>query len=112
MTTSTDVEKYFNEIAASYEKRPPKEIEALHGRAAQIVVSELGLSEATPMSPKESKILEFGSGTGLITMVTAPLARTVFAVDVSTEMTKELEKKIEQRGLKVRISKFEFPETD
>jgi ubiquinone/menaquinone biosynthesis C-methylase UbiE len=56
------------------------------------------MKETLPLSPS-MKALEFGCGTGLMTVLMAPCVEKIMAVDSSDKMLGELKRKIDDMGL-------------
>lgn len=80
----------FDREASTWDQDPFKT--KLAADIAQAMIEEL-----TP-SP-ESELLEFGCGTGLVTLKLQPMVRSILGVDSSAGMLGELDRKVKERGL-------------
>jgi len=80
----------FDRAAAEWDAHP-----ARVDLARQVAAA---IGEAIPLSPV-SEVLDFGAGTGLLTLALASRVARVVAVDSSIEMTRVLRSKIEATGL-------------
>ncbi len=80
----------FAEIAASWDENPQR-VELAQAVAAAI-------KKHVPLSA-EDKVLEFGCGTGLVTVQIAPYVGSILAVDSSQDMLAVLEEKIRKQQL-------------
>ena len=82
-----NAKEYFNESAAAWDEKPARV-------AMAKAVAEKIIKQVEPS--KEMTAMEFGSGTGLITMAIAPKVKHVLAVDMSENMLSVLEEKAKQ----------------
>ena len=80
----------FNREAAQWDENPQR-------RAVALTVAKAIIAAAKPN--KTMHALEFGCGTGLVTMEIAPLVNTLLGVDTSREMLSVLQEKIKTSGL-------------
>ncbi len=80
----------FNREAAQWDENPQR-------RAVALSVAEAIIAATNPVSTMHA--LEFGCGTGLVTMEVAPLVKSILAVDTSREMLSVLREKISTSGL-------------
>jgi len=82
--------KDFDKDAAQWDANPG--IVKLARDVADAIIREVGPT-------REMDALDFGSGTGLVTLKLQPLARSVTGVDSSRGMLKVLESKVSSQGL-------------
>lgn len=97
----TDERKDFNKEAAQWDANPGRV--KLANEVADAIIRE-----AAP--GRDMDVLDFGCGTGLVTLRLQPLVRTVTGVDSSQGMLGVLEEKIRTQGLnnvKARFVDFE-----
>lgn len=80
----------FNREAAQWDENP-------HRRALAIAVANAIITAARPA--KSMHAMEFGCGTGLVTLEIAPLVHTLTAIDTSAEMLGVLHEKIRNGGI-------------
>ena len=80
----------FDAVAASWDEEPRRV--TLAGEIADAIMSSLRLSP-------EWDAMDFGSGTGLVTLRLAPCVRSILAVDSSRGMLDRLGAKIQATGL-------------
>ncbi len=88
-TTRENIER-FAEAAASWDEKPQR-VELARAVAAAI-------KKYVPLSADE-EVLEFGCGTGLVTVQIAPYVGSILAVDSSKDMLAVLEEKISKQGI-------------
>jgi ubiquinone/menaquinone biosynthesis C-methylase UbiE len=87
MKTAKD---YFNESANKWDEKPQRV--AMAKAVSETIMREVKLSA-------DMDAMEFGCGTGLISMAIAPMVKSVLAVDMSENMLAVLDEKIEQTGI-------------
>ncbi|MEI7694906.1 MAG: class I SAM-dependent methyltransferase [Chlorobium sp.] len=80
----------FNREAAEWDANPQR-------RAVALTVAKAIITATSPN--KTMHALEFGCGTGLLTMEIAPLVKTLRAIDTSREMLAVLKEKIRTSGI-------------
>lgn len=103
MKTAKD---YFNESAGKWDEKPQR-------IAMAKAVSETIIREAKPSETMDA--MEFGCGTGLISMTIAPMVKSVLAVDMSENMLAKLDEKIKRNRMdnistrQLDFSKDELP---
>jgi len=81
----------FDQAAASWDELP-RRVELARGVADEI-------ARRIRFSP-DLDVLDFGCGTGLLTLALSPLARTVTGVDTSSGMLEVLAQKVRDQGIK------------
>jgi ubiquinone/menaquinone biosynthesis C-methylase UbiE len=81
----------FDELAAAWDQNPV--------RVALAKAIGNKISQAVPIL-KDWRVLDYGAGTGLLTLQLQPLAESVLAVDASAGMLKELARKLASAGIK------------
>ena len=84
-------ERDFNAVAASWDENPGRV------KVAQDVAR--AIRETIPIRP-DMDVLDFGCGTGLLTLQLQPEVRSITGVDSSQGMLDILDRKISDRGLK------------
>ncbi len=82
--------KKFNREAAEWDANPQR-------RAVALSVAKAIITATNPAKTKDA--LEFGCGTGLLSMEIAPLVKRLFAIDTSHEMLAVLNEKIRTSGI-------------
>jgi tRNA (cmo5U34)-methyltransferase len=87
MKTAKD---YFNDSASKWDEKPQRV--AMARAVAEEIVNQVPLSNTMTA-------MEFGCGTGLISMGLAPMLKSVLAVDMSENMLSVLDKKITQEKI-------------
>ncbi len=88
MKTAMD---YFNESAGKWDEKPKRV--AMARAVAEEIIKQV--------SPAETMTaMEFGCGTGLISMGLAPMMKQVLAIDMSEKMLTILDEKIKQNNIK------------
>jgi len=90
MTDTWNSPEKFNREAAQWDENPQR-------RAVALEVAKAIIAAIKP--EKSMHALEFGCGTGLVTMEIAPLVKTLSAIDTSREMLSVLLEKIKASGL-------------
>lgn len=92
MTTNgiAEVRARFNRVAAGWDSNPAR-VELARGVAEAI-------QKAVPISP-DMEILDFGAGTGLLTLGLLPYVAHITAVDASDEMLRVLADKLRALGI-------------
>ena len=90
MTDTWNSPDKFNREASQWDENPQR-------RAIAHCVAQAIIDATTPQ--KTMNAMEFGCGTGLVTMEIAPLVKTLSAVDTSREMLAVLHEKIKTSGL-------------
>lgn len=80
----------FNAAAATWDEKPAR-VQLAHDVARSILAT-------VPVGP-ETEVLDFGCGTGLLSLAIQPRARSVIAVDSSPEMIETLRKKLHGQGI-------------
>ena len=104
MKTAMD---YFNESAGKWDEKPKRV--AMARAVAQEIMKQVDLSDSMTA-------MEFGCGTGMISMALAPMMKSVLAVDMSEKMLTVLDEKIKQSNIKnistrlVDLSKDKLPD--
>lgn len=81
----------FDQLAAAWDQNP------VRVALAKAIGSKI--SQAVPIL-KDWRILDYGAGTGLLTLQLQPLGKSVLAVDSSAGMLKELARKLASAGIK------------
>jgi len=94
---------YFEHKAHDYEKVKTR-VENVENIARAI------LSSVT--FDKTMKIMDFGSGTGLLLEKVAPFVEKITAVDISKSMNKQLEDKREKLGCELEILEMDLSKTE
>uniref|UniRef100_Q3AS75 Methyltransferase, putative n=1 Tax=Chlorobium chlorochromatii (strain CaD3) TaxID=340177 RepID=Q3AS75_CHLCH len=89
MSSSYSLEK-FNREAATWDEKPRRRLVAK-------AVAHAIIAHAKPQPTMRA--LEFGCGSGLVTMPIAPLVGSLVAVDTSPEMVKMVQQKAEEAAL-------------
>jgi len=98
----------FNRLAAEWDQNP--------GRVALARAVAVAVRAAIPLEPT-MRVLDFGAGTGLITLTLQDAVREVVAVDSSPEMLNVLQRKLDRAGLTnvktllLDIEQAPFPES-
>jgi 2-polyprenyl-3-methyl-5-hydroxy-6-metoxy-1,4-benzoquinol methylase len=87
----TEERRDFNKEAAQWDANPGRV--KLANEVADAIIKEAALS-------REMDVLDFGCGTGLVTLRLQPLVRTIIGVDSSQGMLGVLDGKIASQGLK------------
>jgi tRNA (cmo5U34)-methyltransferase len=90
MANAMDGTQRFDQIAGTWDEDPARV--ALAGAVAEQVRERVGL---TP----DMDVLDFGCGTGLLTLALQPHVRNVTGADASAGMLRVLEQKVSQTGL-------------
>ena len=80
----------FNREASQWDENPQR-------RAVALGVAQAIIAAVNP--DKTMQVMEFGCGTGLVSMEIAPLVQTLSAVDTSHEMLAVLQEKITTSGI-------------
>lgn len=104
MTMKPEIRKDFDREAAKWDTNPDR-VKLAHDVAAAIV-REVNLT-------KDMEVLDFGCGTGLLTLRLQPLVKTITGVDSSQGMLRVLQDKIEMQELnniRTRFVDFEKDE--
>lgn len=97
----SEIRKDFDKEAAQWDANPGRV--KLASDVAAAIIREVNLSE-------EMEVLDFGCGTGLLTLKLQPLVKTITGVDSSQGMLQVLQKKIEtqeHRNIHTRFVDFE-----
>nr|MDA3897499.1 class I SAM-dependent methyltransferase [Desulfobacteraceae bacterium] len=98
---------YFNEAAGKWDEKPQRV--AMARAVAEEIVNQVPLSNTMTA-------MEFGCGTGLISLGLAPMLKSVLAVDMSENMLTVLDEKITQEKIEnittrhLDLFKNELPE--
>jgi len=93
----------FNELAAEWDNDPR------HTTLAEAVAD--AITQNVPLSGAE-RVLEFGSGTGLVTLQIAPQVKRILAMDSSADMLDELRNKADRLGVSnVALLEGNLPDT-
>ena len=87
----TEERRDFNKEAAQWDANPGRV--KLANEVADAIIKETALS-------RDMDVLDFGCGTGLVTLRLQPLVRTIIGVDSSQGMLGVLEGKVASQGLK------------
>ncbi len=90
MTDTWNSPDKFNREASQWDENPQR-------RAVALEVAKAIIAATNPRDTTHA--LEFGCGTGLVTMEIAPLVKTLSAVDTSSAMLSVLQEKIKTSGL-------------
>ena len=90
MTDTWNSPDKFNREASLWDENPQR-------RAVALEVAKAIIAATNPRDTAHA--LEFGCGTGLVTMKIAPLVKTLSAVDTSSAMLSVLQEKIKTSGL-------------
>jgi ubiquinone/menaquinone biosynthesis C-methylase UbiE len=90
MTIKSEVRKDFNKEAAQWDTNPGKV--RLASEVSDSIIREVNLAESI-------EVLDFGCGTGLLTLKLQPLVKTITGVDNSQGMLDILHEKIEMQEL-------------
>ena len=90
MNTNKTAMEYFDQAATAWDEKPARV--ALARAVAEAIINQVNLSGTM-------NAMEFGCGTGLISMALAPMVRQVLAVDMSENMLAVLDKKIKQNQI-------------
>lgn len=104
MTMKPEIRKDFDREAAKWDTNPDR-VKLAHDVAAAII-REVNLT-------KDMEVLDFGCGTGLLTLKLQPLVKTITGVDSSQGMLRVLQDKIEMQELnniRTRFVDFEKDE--
>jgi len=104
MTMKPEIRKDFDREAAKWDTNPGR-VKLAHDVAAAII-REVNLT-------KDMEVLDFGCGTGLLTLKLQPLVKTITGVDSSQGMLRVLQDKIEMQELnniRTRFVDFEKDE--
>lgn len=104
MTIKPEIRKDFDREAAKWDTNPGR-VKLAHDVAAAII-REVNLT-------KDMEVLDFGCGTGLLTLKLQPLVKTITGVDSSQGMLRVLQDKIEMQELnniRTRFVDFEKDE--
>jgi tRNA (cmo5U34)-methyltransferase len=80
-----DVRARFNRVAASWDSNP--------GRVSLALAVKQAIRNAVKLRP-DMKVMDFGAGTGLVTLGLLPYVGSLTAVDASVEMLKVLDQKL------------------
>ncbi|MCF8216406.1 MAG: class I SAM-dependent methyltransferase [Chlorobium sp.] len=91
MTTIWNSSERFDRSAAQWDENPRRT--SLAANIANAIVET-----AKPRASMQA--MEFGCGTGLVTLALAPYLQTITAIDTSEEMLAQLQKKIETLGIR------------
>ncbi len=81
----------FDEAAASWDEKP--------GRVRMARRVAQAIREQAPLS-KEMRAMEYGCGTGLVSVALSQKLKEILAVDTSGKMLEMLEQKLEQQGIR------------
>lgn len=87
---STAVKERFDQAAADWDNNP--------GRVALAKGVAAAISDTVPLSP-DMEAMDFGAGTGLLTLSLLPQVKSITAVDASAEMLKVLDGKVKSAGI-------------
>ena len=90
MNTHKTAKDYFNEAASKWDEKPQRV--AIARAVAESIMKQVDLSDTMTA-------MEFGCGTGLISMGLAPALKSVLAVDMSENMLAILDEKIAQEKI-------------
>jgi 2-polyprenyl-3-methyl-5-hydroxy-6-metoxy-1,4-benzoquinol methylase len=107
MNENKTAKDHFNQAAGTWDEKPQRV--AMAGAVAEEIVNQVTLS-------KTMTAMEFGCGTGLISMALAPMIKQVLAVDMSENMLTVFNEKIKQNNIdnistrQLDLSKDELPE--
>lgn len=97
MTMKTEIRKNFDKDAAQWDDSPTK-VRMANDVAAAII------REVNPA--KDMDVMDFGCGTGLVTLKLQPLVKTITGVDSSQGMLDALQNKIAQQSLDNVFTRF------
>jgi 2-polyprenyl-3-methyl-5-hydroxy-6-metoxy-1,4-benzoquinol methylase len=90
MNVNKTAKDYFNESASKWDEKPQRV--AMARAVAEEIVNQVPLSNTMTA-------MEFGCGTGLISLGLAPMLKSVLAVDMSENMLSVLDEKITQEKI-------------
>jgi len=90
---------YFSEKAGSFDKE--KSITQNVGNIGQLILKEISFT-------KKMRIMDFGSGTGLLLSQVAPFVNQISAVDISASMNEVLRSKIDTIDCKLEILEIDL----